>query len=72
MREQLPTGFSLEEDQDGDWVLIPPESITIFSVPGEGFLIGHCDKETALADAIEHLSSLGISTRPTGGSNHGE
>ena len=35
----LPEGYDLEQDQDGDWWLFPPESVTIFSVPGEGWLV---------------------------------
>lgn len=35
----LPAGYELEQDSDGDWVLIPPADITIFSVPGEGWLV---------------------------------
>jgi hypothetical protein len=29
----------LEQDDDGDWVLIPPVDRTIFTVPGEGWLV---------------------------------
>lgn len=35
----LPTGYSLEQDGDGDWLLFPPESVIIFSTPGEGWLV---------------------------------
>lgn len=37
--EVLPEGFDLEQDQDGDWWLFPPVDVTIFSVPGEGWLV---------------------------------
>lgn len=35
----LPEGFTLEQDDDGDWLLIPPQTVTIFSVPGEPWMI---------------------------------
>ncbi|KQM88630.1 hypothetical protein ASE67_02500 [Sphingomonas sp. Leaf23] len=35
----LPVGYELEQDIDGDWVLIPPADVTIFSMPGEGWLV---------------------------------
>jgi hypothetical protein len=35
----LPAGYSLEPDADGDFWLYPPEDVTIFSVPGEGWLV---------------------------------
>lgn len=57
---ELPPGYSLEEDSDGDWVLIPPAGVTIFSVPGEPLLIGACDRATALSDAIEHLQGIDV------------
>lgn len=38
----LPDGFSIEQDQDGDWVLVPPLDVTIFSVPGEGWMVTDC------------------------------
>lgn len=58
---ELPPGYSLDQDSDGDWVLIPPADVTIFSVPGEPLLIGPCDRATALYDAIEHLQGIDIS-----------
>lgn len=36
---QLPEGYELEQDTDGDWVLIPPADVTIFSDPGEGWIV---------------------------------
>lgn len=38
-RYSLPPGFDLEKDSDGDWVLIPPPDVTIFSAPGEGWIV---------------------------------
>ncbi len=55
---KLPDGFTLEQDQDGDWVLFPPANVTIFSTAGEGLLIGKCDYETALSDALMHLEDI--------------
>lgn len=54
---KLPEGYSLEKDQDGDWILIPPADVTIFSVPGEGLLIGQCDYATALNDALAEIGA---------------
>ncbi len=56
----LPHGYSLDQDDDGDWILSPPESVTIFSAPGEGLLIGQCDRNTALMDALDHLATVGV------------
>lgn len=56
--QQLPEGYSLRQDGDGDWWLTPPPTITIFSEPGEGVLIGTCDETTALADALQYLSEV--------------
>lgn len=53
----LPEGYSLEQDGDGDWVLMGPPDVVLFSEPGEGLLIGRCDEATALSDALEHLAS---------------
>lgn len=36
---KLPDGFTLERDQDGDPVLVPPPGVAIFSAPGEGWLV---------------------------------
>lgn len=36
---ELPTGYTIEADQDGDYWLFPPPDVTIFSVPGEGWLV---------------------------------
>lgn len=63
---KLPEGYTLEQDGDGDWILVPPEDVTIFSQPGEGLLIGTCDYDTALSDALEWL---GPAIDAAGGSN---
>lgn len=57
---ELPPGYELVLDRDGDWILTPPEDVTIFSMPGEGLLIGACDRETALADARKHLAEVAV------------
>jgi hypothetical protein len=54
----LPEGYSLEQDADGDWLLVPPETVTIFSVPGEPLFIGTCDRGTALSDALAFLAEI--------------
>lgn len=36
---RLPPGFMIERDQDDDPILIPPANVTIFSEPGEGWLV---------------------------------
>lgn len=53
----LPDGYSLEQDGDGDWVLMGPPDVILFGEPGEGLLIGKCDEATALSDALEYLAS---------------
>jgi hypothetical protein len=55
---KLPFDCTLELDSDGDWVIVPPAGLTIFSSPGEGVLIGRCDHETALADALAYLADI--------------
>jgi hypothetical protein len=35
----LPTGYEVEQDGDGDWLLVPPADVTIFSTPGEPWLV---------------------------------
>ena len=35
----LPIGYSLDRDDDGDYWLVPPSSVTIFSEPGEPWLV---------------------------------
>lgn len=55
---ELPDGYTLEKDDDGDWVLVPPEGVTIFSTPGEGLLIGVCTEDEALSDALDWLAKL--------------
>ena len=53
---KLPAGYSIEQDQDGDWLLIGPPNAVLVSEPGEPLLIGTCDEATALADALDFLS----------------
>lgn len=35
----LPQGYSVWSDEEGDWWLMPPSDVTIFSVPGESLLL---------------------------------
>lgn len=58
MNDQLPPGYTLERDEDGDWILSGPPDVILFSQPGEGLLIGQCDEATALADALEAIAAL--------------
>lgn len=53
---ELLVGYSIEQDDDGDWVLIPPENVTIFSVPGEGVLLSASNESDALAEALNYLA----------------
>jgi hypothetical protein len=53
----LPNGYSLEIDDDGDWLLCCPPDVTIFSEPGEPWFIGTCDEATALEDAVAYLKT---------------
>lgn len=64
--DEFRFGCELEQDDDGDWILIPPEDVTIFSIPGEGYLIGRCDRKTAAADAHRYLAALYTPHTPTG------
>lgn len=54
----LPEGFTVERDSDGDWVLVPPEDVTIFSVPGEGYLLDAETEDEARSAAITYLRSI--------------
>lgn len=63
----LPSGYTLEFDDDGDPVLVPPADVTIFSAPGEGWLVtaGYMtcrdwDSESDLiAACCEYLKDIG-------------
>lgn len=63
MKNALPTGYTLERDADGDWILIPPPDVTIFSAPGEGWLVTDCymqgrdwcDENDVVAACLEYL-----------------
>jgi hypothetical protein len=54
---KLLPGYCVERDSDGDWVLIPPEDVTIFSAPGEGVLLGAQSESDAFAEAIDYLAT---------------
>lgn len=51
----LPEGWKLNADDDGDWWLVPPSNVNIVSIPGEAYLIGTCSREVAHGDAIQLL-----------------
>lgn len=63
---EMPVGYSLEQDGDGDWILVPPGDVTIFSVPGEGWLV--CDswmvgrdwgrRDHVIAACVEYLAHI--------------
>ena len=57
--KNLPEGFTIERDTDGDYVLCVPEDVTVFSEPGEGLLLGRCTLEEAEADAAAYLAQTG-------------
>ena len=67
LTRSIPADFSLEQDDDGDWILFPPVDATIFSIPGEGWLVTDafmqgrdwgCEADVAAACA-EYLDSIG-------------
>ncbi len=49
---------TVEQDTDGDWIICPPDHITIFSEPGEGVLLGATTKAEAMLEAEEYLASI--------------
>jgi hypothetical protein len=55
MPNKLPIGYKVCQDSDGDWVLIGPEDVIIFSVPGEPVLLGANNKEAAIIEAAQYL-----------------
>lgn len=69
MARALPEGFTVEQDYDGDWILCPPDGVTIFSDPGEGWLVtadymqGRSWENQAdvIAACCEYLAAIGIS-----------
>lgn len=59
MTKQLPKGYSVERDSDGDWVLIGPADVTIYSVPGEPVVLWDARDEAEATDmALEYLTSI--------------
>ena len=64
----LPSGYTLERDQDGDPILVPPADIIIFSEPGEGWLIqaSYMDgrswesDDDCIAACVDYLRTLQI------------
>ena len=63
----LPRGFSVEQDSDGDWLLVPPANVTIFSEPGEPWLVTDdymgssdwTDPEAVTAGCVQFLGANG-------------
>ena len=55
MSAKLPDGYFVERDSDGDFVLIPPPDVTIFSEPGEPVLLGADNKASARIEALDYL-----------------
>ena len=62
--DKLPEGFTVDtiEFSDGstDWAIIPPLDVTIFSVPGEPFLLSAATEEEATIEALDYLKSAGL------------
>lgn len=58
MTQSLLQGYEVVQDSDGDWVLIPPEDVTIFSVPGEPLLLAAVTEGEAVAEASGFLASV--------------
>lgn len=54
----LKFGCSVEQDSDGDWVIVPPLDVTIFSVPGEPFLLAASTEQEAHEEALAYLAML--------------
>lgn len=54
----MPDGYEVCLDSDGDWVLIGPADVTIFSVPGEPVLLAASTAEEAEIEAIDYLASI--------------
>jgi hypothetical protein len=54
----LKFGCTVEQDNDGDWIICPPDHITIFSVPGEGVLLGAMTEAEAMQEAAEYLACI--------------
>ena len=55
----LPNGYRVTQDDDGDWTLIGPKNVIIFSAPGEGYLLAAETEDDAFKEAAEHLSAIG-------------
>ena len=49
---------TVERDTDGDWIICPPDHITIFSEPGEGVLLGAMTEAEAMQEAAEYLDGI--------------
>lgn len=57
LREPLPEGFRLQKDADGDWRLYVPDHIVVYSMPGEGILIGNTSAPMAVEEARAIIAS---------------
>lgn len=58
LTDGLPQGYSVEQDTDGDWILLPPSNVTIYSLPGEGIILSPDDGAAALIEAQTILAGL--------------
>ena len=58
MNSELKFGCSVEQDSDGDWVIVPPIDVTIFSVPGEPFLLAASTEQEANEEASAYLNAI--------------
>ena len=58
MSDQFPTGYEVCQDSDGDLVLLGPEDVTIFSVPGEPVLLMAHTKDAAIIEGLRYLRSV--------------
>ncbi len=61
----LRFGCTVEIDTDGDFVICPPDDVTIFSVPGEGVLLAADNLAAAILEADEYLSLFDDDPRAT-------
>lgn len=54
--KDLGGGFTLGRDDDGDFWLIPPADVIVFSAPGEALLLVSGDETTAEAEARAEMA----------------
>jgi len=54
----LKFGCIVERDSDGDFCIIPPANVKIFSEPGEGVLLAAETEYAAITEAEVYLSAI--------------